>query len=174
MDEKIAVKGGAMTRLQSCVAVVTGASRGVGRGIALALGDAGATVYVTGRTARGGDSRWPGSVTGTAEEVTKRGGCGIVALCDSARDSDLQSLMSRVACDSGGPDLLINNAYSFPPEFDDTPRGTSFWQLPLAVWDHAFDIGLRSHYVASSLAIPHMLARGRGLIINISSSAGSG
>jgi dehydrogenase/reductase SDR family member 1 len=156
------------------ISIVTGASRGVGRGIALALGRAGATVFVTGRTHREGDSKWPGSIETTAQDVTKLGGHGVAVQCDSSRDDELRSLLERVVADAGCPNLLVNNAYSLPPEFDDTPRGIPFWELPQSVWDHSLGVGLRSHYLASVLVVPHMLRCGRGLIVNISSSAADG
>ena len=96
------------------VAVVTGASRGAGKGIALALGAAGLTVYVTGRSQREGDSALPGTVQATAEAVTRAGGHGVAAVCDHAGDGQVAALFERVQAEQGRLDLLVNNACTIP------------------------------------------------------------
>jgi dehydrogenase/reductase SDR family protein 1 len=150
------------------VAVVTGGSRGIGRGIALGLGEAGATVYVTGRTIDE-DCVIPqcGTIQATAHDVTRLGGQGIAVRCDHADDTDVTALFQRVREEHGRLDLLVNNATSFPPE--GPPSGIPFWELPVARWDEVQTVGLRSHYVASALAAPLMIRQHRGLIVNISS-----
>src|SRR5262245_17795490 len=99
--------------LQGKVAVVTGASRGAGRGIALALGEAGATVYVTGRSVRGEPTteNLPGTIEETAEAVQSRGGAGIAVRCDHTVDSDVEEMFARVRREQGRLDLLVNNAW---------------------------------------------------------------
>jgi NAD(P)-dependent dehydrogenase (short-subunit alcohol dehydrogenase family) len=110
-----------MRRLESKVAVVTGASRGVGRGIALALGEQGATVYVTARSVRGASSRpyLPGTtVDDTAEQVDQRGGTGIPVPCDHTDQSQIEALLKRVEREQGRLDILVNNTWGRPQDFE--------------------------------------------------------
>lgn len=164
-------------RLKDCVAVVTGASRGAGRGIAQELGAAGATVYVTGRSTReqqpdtygqlmglAGLGALPGSIDETAEEVTRMGGRGIAVRCDHTREDDVAALFERVQREAGRIDLLVNNAWGGHETFNgvfDAP----FWEHPLANWDSMFDRGVRNHLLASRFAAPMMVERKRGLIV---------
>ena len=148
------------------VALVTGASRGVGKGVALALGDAGATVYVTGRTRRGNAPAIGGTIDDTADEVTARGGRGVPIACDHGDDAAVAAVFDQIDAEAGRLDVLVNNVFAIPdgPQYD-----VPFWQLPLAAWDTMLDVGLRCHYVASVLAAPRMVAVRRGVIANISS-----
>jgi len=155
--------------MSKTVAVVTGASRGVGKGIALALGAAGLTVYVTGRTLQEGSAPLPGTIGATAEEITARGGEGIAVQCDHGKDEQVAALFQRVQKEQGHLDILVNNVFCVP---DGPLFGTPFWEQPLSFWDQMHDIGLRSHYVASFYAAPLMLPRKKGLIANISSFGG--
>jgi dehydrogenase/reductase SDR family protein 1 len=145
------------------VAVVTGASRGVGKGIALGLAEAGATVYVTGRSVTAG--AFPGTITETAEEVNALGGRGIAAACDHADDAHVAQLFARVAREQGRLDILVNNAFAVP----DGKLVAPFWELPIEQWDVMHRVGLRSHYVAAWHAAPIMIAQKLGLIVNVSS-----
>ncbi len=148
------------------VAVVTGASRGIGKGIALELGAAGATVYVTGRTVTPG--RLPGTVGETAAEISELGGTGIAVACDHHDDAQVTALFAQVLAEQGTIDVLVNNVFSAPAL---APwLGRPFWELPLEAWDEVIDIGVRSHYVATRAAVPSMIARGGGLVVNVSSS----
>jgi len=159
-----------MKPLAGKVAVVTGASRGLGKGIALGLGEAGATVVVTGRSTRETPGVVAGDIDSTAEEVTRLGGRGIAARCDHRDDAQVEALFERVRREHGVPDLLVNNALASPP-MDVLWGGERFWRLPVHLWDDLIDVGLRSHFVASRLVAPMMIERGRGLIINVASHA---
>ena len=166
-----------MPTLKDCVAVVTGASRGAGRGIALELGAAGATVYVTGRSTRREPAQGygelmalsdlkqlPGSIDETAEEVTRAGGRGIAVRCDHTREDDVAALFRRVEAEQGRLDLLVNNAWGGHEHFDGIFQAP-FWERPMVHWDSMFDRGVRNHLLASRLAVPMLLRRGKGLIV---------
>lgn len=150
--------------LEHQVAVVTGASRGIGKGIALELGAAGATVYVTGRSATAG--RLPGTVTGTAAEIDELGGTGVPVVCDHRDDVAVRSLFATVRAENGRLDVLVNNVYNAPASAK--WLGRPFWEVPPEAWDEGFDIGVRSHYVASHYAAPLLIESG-GLIVSVSS-----
>lgn len=150
------------------VAIVTGASRGIGRGVAVGLGEAGWTVYVTARTFRDGESDRPGSITRTAEQVTQAGGHGIPMRCDHRVDAETEAVFRRVEAEQGKLDLLVNNATSYSTDLG--PREDAmFWELPVEDWDQMHAVGLRSHYVASACAARMMVPRRSGVIVNISS-----
>jgi len=154
--------------LKGRVAVVTGASRGVGRGVALALGAAGATVYVTGRSQKEGDAPLPGTVYKTADDVTAAGGRGIAVVCDHADDAQVRALFDRVRAEQGGRlDLLVNCAVAIPEGLTDIGP---FWDKPLALTE-LFGVGMRSAYVAAYHAAPLLIAA-QGLLVNISSAGG--
>lgn len=155
-------------KMKGKVAVVTGASRGIGKGIALGLGEAGCTVYVTGRTLRNGDSDRPGSVTATAEEVSKVGGHGIAVACDHRLDSETEAVFRRVQKEQNRLDILVNNATSYTTPFG-PPEDHPYWELPVEIWDEMHTVGLRSHYVASIFAARIMIPQHDGFIVNISS-----
>jgi NAD(P)-dependent dehydrogenase (short-subunit alcohol dehydrogenase family) len=150
------------------VVVVTGATRGAGKGIAVALGKTGATVYVTGRTRREGDAPLPGTVYSTAEEVTRNGGSGIAVVCDHTDDEQVRSLFDQVDEEHGRLDILVNNAITLP---DALTQSGPFWERPLSMVD-ILDAGLRSTYVASYYAAPLLLKNGEGLVVNTSSFGG--
>jgi len=159
------------------IAVVTGASRGAGRGIALELGAAGATVIVTGRSTRAqpatgyerilsmaGMARMPGTIDDTADDVTALGGRGIAMRCDHTDDDAVQALFRQVQSQHGRIDLLVNNAWGGHETFDgvfDAP----FWRHPPAHWDSMMDRGVRCHLLASRAAAPIMAAQQHGLIV---------
>jgi NAD(P)-dependent dehydrogenase (short-subunit alcohol dehydrogenase family) len=149
--------------------VVTGSSRGVGKGVALVLGGSGATVYVTGRTRRDrpaeGPVAGPGSVEETAEEVTARGGRGIPSPTDHTDDAQVEALFARVYDEQGGLDLLVANAWGGYEGMQGEELLAPFWEQPLRRWDVMFDAGLRSHFTSARLAAPLMMERGTGLIV---------
>ena len=156
-----------MTKLRGRVAVVTGASRGIGKGIALSLGEAGATVYVTGRSdAAGTTEGLPGTVQETAEAVTLRGGQGIAVRCDHTADAGVEALFARVAEEQGCLDLLVNNVWGGYEQFDWSRFAAPFWEQPLRHWSGMFKTGVRAHLVASRLAVPLMLPRRGGLVVH--------
>src|SRR5512135_1893555 len=121
-----------MGSLSGKVAVVTGASRGIGKGIAYALAEQGATVYVTGRTVVPGSYSLPGTVGETAEECNRRGGKGVPVQVDHADDEQVASLFERVKKDEGRLDILVNNAFSLP---EDLTEAKPFWEKPLSNWE---------------------------------------
>lgn len=126
------------------IAIVTGASRGIGRGVAVGLGEAGWTVYVTARTVRDGDSDRPGSITGTAKDVTGAGGHGIAVSCDHRVDAETEAVFQRVQDERTHVDLLVNNATSYTTDLG--PRqDVALWDLPIEEWDQMHAVGLRSH-----------------------------
>ena len=151
------------------VAVVTGGSRGAGRGIAVTLGAAGATVYVTGRSVKGQATTesLPGDIDETAEMVSARGGRGVAVRCDHTIDSDVEALFERVQQDQGRIDLLVNNAWGGYEHYDYQRFGAPFHEQPMRHWDGMFTAGVRAALGASRLAVAMMLPRRQGLIVNI-------
>ncbi len=143
------------------IAVVTGASRGAGAGIARALGARGYTVYVTGRTERAGESTLSGSIRETAEQVNALGGKGIAVRVDHLDDEQVCDLFERVGREQGAIDVLVNNAAIIR---DEMMGRTKFWEEPLTVID-TLAVGLRSSYVATVFAVPLMLPQGKGLVV---------
>jgi len=144
-----------MKTLSGRVALVTGASRGVGKGIAVELFEAGATVYVTGRSVD--DTYADGLITAVK--------------CDHRDDQQVRDAFSRIEDRHGGLDILVNNAwggYENMVEDGEFTWPRPFWQQPLWRWDAMFQAGVRSAYVASQLAAKMMVARSSGLIVNIS------
>ena len=149
------------------VALVTGASRGIGKGCALELGAAGATVYVTGRTVSEGEHPLPGTVGATAQEIDSLGGHGVAIALDHRDDAAVGALFERIDAEHGHIDVLVNNAFIVT---DSLTSGKKFWELPISDWDDMLDVGTRSAFVASWYAAQRMVPAGRGLIVNISSS----
>jgi NAD(P)-dependent dehydrogenase (short-subunit alcohol dehydrogenase family) len=142
------------------VAVVTGASRGAGKGIAIALGQSGTTVYVTGRSRLPTDLPHGGTIAETAALINEAGGTGIPVSVDHSDDEAVAELFARIRRDHGRLDILVNNAAKL---VDPVPGG--FWEKPLETAD-LITVGLRSHYVAAFHAAPLLIANGRGLIVN--------
>ena len=142
------------------VAVVTGASRGAGKGIALGLARRGYTVYVSGRSRKEGDAALPGTIHQTAREIDALGGKGVAVACDHAREADVAALFAQVRAEQGRLDILFNNAAYIHDELIN-PGG--FWEKSIDIAD-IIDVGLRSAFVACWHAAPLMVAARRGLI----------
>lgn len=151
-----------MGTLSGKIALVTGASRGIGKGIALALAEAGATVYITGRTVDAATAAVPlgGTIHETAAEASARGGAILPIRCDHSDDTQVAALFQRIAQEQGHLDILVNNAWrgyegystgaAYPPDWP-------FWQKPHTYWDENMD-GVRWAYVATWHALRMMLA----------------
>lgn len=146
------------------VCVVTGASRGIGRGIALQLCQAGATVYITGRHLD--------TLRVTARDAQSRGGRCVPVVCDSSQESEVQSLFEQVDREQHGRlDVLVNNAYAGVQTIIDNTK-KAFWETPASIWDDINNVGLRGHYFCSVYGARLMVPAGRGLIVIISSIGG--
>ena len=158
--------------LSGKVCIVTGATRGLGKGIAIQLGENGATVYVTGRTLHPKeDSDIWGSLRETVEAVEARGGVCIPVQCDHSRDEDVEKLFDQVHREQGGRlDVLVNNAFSAARVLNESIE-KPFWEHSLSIWDTVNNVGLRNHYICTALAAKMMVARQQGLIVNVSSPA---
>lgn len=160
-----------MRSFEGRVALVTGASRGVGKGIARALGEQGAIVYVTGRTSGAGDR----TIEATARAVDEAGGEGRAIRCDHGDDAQIEAVFAQIRDEVGHLDALINNVYKIP---DEPAWAGGFWDHPIAIWDDQVGIGLRAHYVASWHAAPLLFASKEfasgcaAAILNVSSPGG--
>jgi len=166
-----------MLPLHKKVTLVTGASRGIGKGVAHALGEAGATVYITGRTEDLSHATvpLPGTIHETAALVTQAGGLGIAVRCDHSDDDQVRAVFERIQTEQGRLDLLINNAWSgYQAKQRSKKSGfhTAFWKLPPTFWDTMFTVGVRSHYVASGYAAARMVQQESGLIVHLTAAAG--
>ncbi|MBW2500386.1 MAG: SDR family NAD(P)-dependent oxidoreductase [Deltaproteobacteria bacterium] len=154
-----------MGSLGGKIALVTGASRGIGKGCALELAEAGATVYVSSRSVEPRGSLLTGTLTQTVEEIEAAGGRGIAVACDFSKDDQVRALFDRIRDDAGGLDILVHSAF-VDPGIENSPP---FWETPLSWYDTLCDVGTRGAYVAAACAVPLMLARGGGLIVHVSS-----
>lgn len=160
--------------LNGKIALVTGASRGIGKGIAVELGAAGATVYVTGRTrfdttelpGWAKDIEQAGTIDATASEIDALGGHGVAVECDHADDAQVKAVFEKIEKEEDRLDILVNNVCWNELA---SMLGKKFWDIPFESFDHTQRVGLRSHFVASAMAAPLMLKQASGLIVNVSS-----
>jgi len=160
--------------LNGKVVLVTGASRGIGKGIAIALGEAGALVYITGRSLNSDNPTDPvaGGLLETKYAVEKAGGTCIAVPIDHSDDEQVQSLFEQINREQNGQlDLLVNNAYGGVRSLINA-KGKPFWESDVSLWDACNQVGLRSHYIASHWAAKMMTQRQQGLIVTISSWGG--
>lgn len=158
-----------MPELSGRIALVTGASRGCGKGIATVLGEAGAKVYLTGRSSRDNEdneARW-GTIEDTVDDITARGGAGIAVKCDHADDAQVANLFAQIDRDEGGLDILVNNVWGGYENYDPAEWKLPYWDYPVHRWQGMFEIGVRANFVAAQLGTRMMLNRGGGLIVNI-------
>jgi len=157
-----------MKPLKDKIAFVTGGTRNVGKGIALALGEAGATVYVTGR-----------SITETdVQGITKIGGKGIAVVCNHENDDEVNAVFKLIEKNEGKLDILVNNAWGGynrvrnRKAYSGFKWKAPFWEQPLGLWEEMNNVGVRSNYISSIYATNLMLKHKHGLIVNISFYAG--
>lgn len=154
-----------MDNLNGQIAVVTGSSRGIGKGTAIALGEKGCTVYVTGRSTGDGER----TIDTTARQVTEAGGEGRAIQCDHGDDDQIEALFRQIGEEAGRIDILVNNVYKIP---DPPAWGGGYWDHPIQVWDDQVGIGLRAHYVASWYAAKWMFESEYARLLNVSSPGG--
>jgi dehydrogenase/reductase SDR family protein 1 len=169
---------GSVPPVDQKTAWVTGASRGVGRGIAVALGGAGWTVWVSARSGRtaGSTSHLPGNVEETAQAVTAAGGRGIGMVCDHREDQQVRAVAERIEAVDGALHLLVNNAWAGYERLNAgawTEWNAPFWQQPLTLWDAMFDGGVRTHYVTSAVCAPLLRRTAPSAIVTVSMEAGA-
>lgn len=162
-----------MGLLEGKIALVTGASRGIGKGTAIALAKEGATVYITGRTGRNDKSatHLPGSIHATEEEIKAFNGRCVAIQCDHTNDEETERVFKRIASDSNRLDILVNAVWGGYEHFSDGTefwKEQGFWDMPFERWDKMFDAGIRAHFVSSSLASKIMIPQKSGLIVNLS------
>jgi len=153
-----------MKTLTGKVALVTGGSRGAGRAIAVELGKAGATVYVTGRSTKGNSTNnWPGTIDETVKQIEAFGGKGIAVRCDHRNDSETEAVIQQIRKEQGKLDILVNNVWG---AHDIGVEGGAFWELPLNHWDTMFTAGVRAQLATNHFAIPLLRENTQALIIH--------
>jgi NAD(P)-dependent dehydrogenase (short-subunit alcohol dehydrogenase family) len=147
--------------LDGRVIIVTGASRGIGKGLALGYAQRGAAVVCAARSARATPSGLPGTIDATVDTITEAGGRALAVRCDIGVENDLRALVERTVDEFGRVDVLMNNAMA--------PARASFDEATVATWDESMRVNVRSLFVLTKLVEPLMTAQGGGSIINMSS-----
>lgn len=155
------------------IALVTGASRGVGKGVALALGSAGWTVWVTGRSTRaeGGTSHLGGTIDDTADEIRRRGGEGVPFACDHRSESSISALVDALAATTRQLDLLVNNSWGGYERLNAgawDEWNAPFFEQPVEMFDAMMSTGVRSHYLTTAGCAPLLMASPSALVVTIS------
>jgi NAD(P)-dependent dehydrogenase (short-subunit alcohol dehydrogenase family) len=154
------------------VAWVTGGSRGVGAGIAVALGSAGWHVYVTARSSGAGrTSHLPGTVEGVAGQVTQAGGTGVAVACDHRDDQAVAAVADRIGAEHGRLDLLVNNVWAGYERLNAgawREWNAPMWEQPVELFDAMFGGGVRAHYVALARCAPLLMVSACGLVVTVS------
>lgn len=163
-----------MSDLQGKIALITGGSRGAGRGIAIALGKAGATVYITGRSKDGKSTSGYSfdTLEQTVRMVSNGAGVKCVAIkCDHTNEDEVRQMVDQVIEEEGKIDILINNVWggyegkNGEIDISSDPFENNFWEQPQWRWDRMFDTGVRAHFITSKYVVPKMIEQGKGLII---------
>ncbi|WP_261129805.1 SDR family oxidoreductase [Bacillus sp. Marseille-Q3570] len=153
-----------MKPLDGKVALVTGGSRGAGRGIAIELGKAGATVYVTGRSTKGNSTNdWPGTIDETVDQIEASGGKGIAVHCDHTKDSETEAVITQIREEQGKMDILVNNVWG---AHDSGIEAGRFYELPLEHWDTMFTAGVRAQLATNHYAVPLLRENKKGVIFH--------
>ncbi len=156
--------------MEDVIALVTGSSRGVGKGIAHELGIAGATVYVTGRSRRSEKTtdNLPGTIEETAELISRAGGKGIAVCCDHTNDADVKELSKTIEKDYGKLDLLVNNVWGGYEQYNAKLFELPVWEQPISRWDKMMNTGLRAHYTSIRYLSALLVKSQKSLNVNIS------
>ncbi len=162
-----------MQELNQQIALVTGASRGIGKGIAIALAKSGAFVYITGRTTTEGEgsTNLSGSIGRTEAEILSLGGKCKAIRCDHTNDLEVEQVFQQISAEQDRLDILVNSVWGGYEHFNDGTEfwlEEGFWTSPLSRWDKMFSAGVRAAYVASSHAAKRMIDKKAGMIINLS------
>ena len=154
---------GSTSALEGRVAVVTGASRGIGKGLAIGLAGFGARVVCAARTVDGATSEFPGTIGETVDAIRAAGGVATAIRCDIGEAADIDGLVQQTVAEFGRLDVLVNNAM--------TPTRAPFAESTVELWDDSMRVNVRSLYLLTRAVVPHMQRIGGGSIINISSGA---